>query len=167
MLNKLRGAFTRARIRHPRKAIAGSAATLNGAALALIPFDGGATFLITSGSSIVGGIMGTVIDICELDHSEHKRKSTISHLGKRYLGTEAEANAYNRLTHKINVYKRRFNNTLKDKDKRRILKKAQKLADMQQWIVDGLKTSDEQQSSNLEFKIEYGAERKRHKVGNN
>jgi hypothetical protein len=44
MLNKLRGAFTRARIRHPRKAIAGSAATLNGAALALIPFDGGGDF---------------------------------------------------------------------------------------------------------------------------
>ena len=50
MITKLRAAFTRAKVNHPRKLIFG---TPNAVAAMLIPFDGGASFLMTS--ALTGG----------------------------------------------------------------------------------------------------------------
>lgn len=174
MINKLRAAFTRAKVNHPRKLIYG---TPNAVAVMLIPFDGGITFAITSGSSI--GLAGSQLFFTKLDKDtadplpvndldDYKYAAVIEHLGKKYHANVAQREAYDKRERRINKIKNQFSYASQD-HRKTLQKQAQKLADQQQWIIDGLKqvTDENPLETQTELNIDRGrTTRKTKKPGN-
>lgn len=175
MINKLRAAFTRAKVNHPRKLIYGPP---NAAAAMLIPFDGGITLAVTSFMSITfaGFIVSAAADeevpdpvpLLTIDLDDHKKRAVIEHLGQKYQGTVAQEKAYDAMEFEIRKIQRKFSNA-SNAHRRKLNKKAQKIADQQQWIIDGLKqvTDDTPSEEQVEFSIQRGrTTRKTKKYGN-
>ena len=165
MITKLRAAFTRNRIHHPRKIGGGIVGSINGAALCLAPLDGGVSFACTAFTTTLFGApaLGDLLS----GAYEHKIQARLTHLGETYKVTQAEKNAYHRFERSISYCKEEFQKAYSDKRKKKFLKKAQKLADMQQWIIDGaMKRAEKQKNSDLKFEIQRGR-KKPNKLGNN
>ena len=177
MITKLRAAFTRAKVNHPRKLIFG---TPNAVAAMLIPFDGGASFLMTS--ALTGGwqipsilITGGPFNTPGLeDQSIYKTPAKITHklndgTEKTYATNEAQRQAYQKWENKIRSLQRQFQYATNNQKRQKLLKEAQKLADKQQWLVDGLKEVDGtfESETPIEFKLQRGrSPRKNKRPGN-
>ncbi len=155
MLESLKAKFTRAKVNHPRKLGWGSLASLNTMGACMLPLDGGATLLCTG--LITASVSGPAISETLQNLEDYKTKARIHHLGANYPANKAQQRAYQRLESRISTLERKFENAPSNKIRQKFLKKAQKCADKQQWIVDGLKkealkTTEEP----IEFKIQRG-----------
>ena len=156
MLDKLKGAWTRAKVNHPRKLFAGGVASTNGAAACLIPLDGGLTFTIIACCSFIGGGATAMIDGMENGFGEaHKRSGSIIYKGKTYLGTRAQKNAYNNLDRKIYELKEQFGVARTKRKKNSLLKKAQSCVRKQEYILeDMIEEGKPHPTDDMEFKLE-------------
>lgn len=177
MITKLRAAFTRAKVNHPRKLIFG---TPNAVAAMLIPLDGGASFLMTSAFTGVWqipslGATGELFNTPNLDdQSIYKTPAQITHklndgTEKTYAANEAQRQSYQKWENEIQRIKHKFQRATNNQQRQKLLKKAQKLADKQQWLVDGLKEVDGtfESETPIEFKLQRGrSPRKNKRPGN-
>ncbi|GEM_PF-2779061 len=176
MITKLRAAFTRAKINHPRKLTFGTPHT---AAACLIPLDGGITL---AGTSLVHGLWGGIALMngegffgwpgAKDDLKNRKLFTTITHLDKKYAANGAQKEAYDKLETGIRAIKNKFRSAHDNRERKKLNKKAQLLADKQQWIIDGLQEDtgirpEVKEENPIEFKIERGRNPKRRKPAGN
>ena len=167
MFKDLKGKFNRATVNHPRKVFLGGGITAgNGIGLLTLPFDGGFTLVLTtilSGTAALGeGILSSQDEsmFTSASPEDHRTYTTLEHLGTTYRLTKAQNDAYNKAKREIEECKAEFD-SVTYAHKKKLIKKAQKLADFQQDIINGAtpanKVAEEPQ---LEFKIEHGRNKK-------
>ena len=154
MFKDLKGKFNRATVNHPVKIALGTISVpLNSIGLLALPFDGGITLCVTGG--VTGLLSKAGTSLAKENKHKHSTYKDITHDGETYRLTIAQAEAYKRAQNEINAYKKKFEETYKDKEKRKLLNKAQKVADFQQDIINGAGSLKEAQNSNIKFDLKY------------
>ncbi len=165
LIKKFRSAHNRLKTNHPVRTMAAKFTGATGAAATagwfMMPLDGGVTLLVSSilGSSVTGAFVLT-----EAQYTESRNHTTkLTHNGKDYVVTEAQKEKYMSLQYEINTLKGKFKNALNKKTRRKISKKAQRLADYQDDIIDSKNVMPAGLVEEVpEFKISY----KHRKPGN-
>ncbi len=139
-IKSLRSAWNRTKTNHPAKTHTTAAAGITGSAIGLgtmmIPFDGGLTF----GVSCILGSIGTLgtgaVGIVHNSDIPHNEFETLSHNGQRFTVTKAQKYKYGQLERKIDNLRDQHKHATSEGRRKSLQKKAQKLLDYQEDILD-------------------------------